>query len=73
MIMIFLLYFLFALILDCMAFFISTFFFSTKRAIIFGIVFYIILEIPYVMRDKFKTIGPDAMLKSTISPIAGLG
>lgn len=56
-----------------MAFFISTFFFSTKRAIIFGIVFYIILEIPYVMRDKFKTIGPDAMLKSTISPIAGLG
>lgn len=52
--MLFILYFLFQLILDAMAFFISTFFFSTKRAIIFGIVYYILLEIPYVMRDKFK-------------------
>ena len=25
------------------------------------------------MRDKFKTIGPDTLLYSTVSPIAGLG
>lgn len=37
-----------------------------------GIIVFILLEIPYFLRDKFKEYGEKVILLSSISPITGV-
>ena len=66
-------YLVFITIMISIAYFVSNFFFSAKKAIIFGIILFIFLEIPYVMSNKWKEYGANYIYYSTFSPIAGIG
>ena len=54
-------------------FLLQTFFLTTAKATITGIVFLIIIQIPYFMKMKIKQSGPEAIKFMTISPIFGIG
>ena len=72
-ILFFTMYLVFSVTICSFGFLLQTFFLTTAKATITGIVFLIIIQIPYFMKMKIKQNGPDAIKFMTISPIFGIG
>ena len=51
----------------------STFFINSKKAIIYSIVFFFLLEVPYMLRNNIKEYGENYMFYASFSPVMGIG
>ena len=66
-------YIFFILVMLSLGMVLSTFFINSKKAIIYSIVFFFLLEIPYMLRNNIKEYGDSAMFYASFSPIMGIG
>ena len=72
-VLLYLVYAVYLTVMTVFAYLISTLFSSTKNAIIFGIISFILLNSIYATREKIKESGELNVTLSTIAPNAGLG
>lgn len=69
---IFLLYFIFSTNITLIAIIISCFFINTKKGLVYGIIFFFALQIPFIIHSKF---GDSALITNLLgqSPFANMG